>query len=639
MKRAFRDSYNRELALLKERAAEFAQEFPGLADRLGGLLQDNMDPTVAGLLEGSAFLAARVQLKIDEEFRTFTEELLEQVFPDALAPTPSVMLVRASVPAENSGIEDGLTFESGAYMDARFLDADKRVACRFALASPLTLWPIALTSVAYHDSTGPLSALGREIVPGTRAGLVMDLARISPSGQISGSATVSSVSMDVLNVHLTGPLPEAAALYEQIFAGLKRISLRWMDKQGDPAFATLPLDAVEQIGFEPGERLFPHNERLFDGFALLREFFIFPRKFAGFRIKGLAQYIKRMPGSSFQVFFEFRDVNPILAARMEASHLVLHAAPAVNLFEEMSSQVRLDQKHTEFVVTPNSTPVTHYEFHAITEVWAFYRGHQNKVRVYPLYAVARDTIDARQLLYFTARRKPRRMTTTERRFGAVQYRYRGTETFISLYEPPEKEGAHRIQVRGLCSNRHLAEYLPIAQSVGEFHMSDEQTVSLACIAGPTPPRDSLADLDIGAAHRARAGDVYWRLMSYLSLNQQGLDGTDAAAAIREMMSLFADLSDTISEAQIRGLCKVATRPINRMLAMRDGYYTVRGMQVELTFDENEFEGTGVLFLGAVLDRFLSEYAAVNSFTQVVINSLQRGHLKTWSPRSGSGPIL
>ncbi|MBL3567615.1 type VI secretion system baseplate subunit TssF, partial [Rhodovulum sulfidophilum] len=89
MNPALRDTYNRELALLKERTAEFARDYPGLADRLGGLMADNLDPTVAGLLEGSAFLAARVQLKLQDEFRGFTEALLDQVFPDALAPTPS----------------------------------------------------------------------------------------------------------------------------------------------------------------------------------------------------------------------------------------------------------------------------------------------------------------------------------------------------------------------------------------------------------------------------------------------------------------------------------------------------------------------------------------------------------------------
>ena len=642
MKRAFREAYNRELALLKERAAEFAAEYPGLADRLGGLVEENLDPTVAGLLEGSAFLAARVQTKMEEEYQSFTHELLDQVFPDALAPTPSAMMAQARVPFDNSEITKGVHFQAGEYMDARFLDSDKRVSCRFSLAAPLTLWPINLKAVKYHGGAGPIGALGQEIAEGTKSGLVIDLERLGPKGKPEKSLGFNDLDLDVLDLHLIGPMTDAVALYEQLCCDLTRVSLRWLDKQGDAVFAKLPKDCLEQAGFEPGERLFPHNTRLFDGFALLREYFVFPRKFLGFRLHGLKQHLARLTGNKVQVIFEFDTANRGLASRLEAQHVALHTAPAVNLFEELSSQVRINTKHHENVVTPNSTPVTHYEVHAIKDVWAYYVGHQNKVAVHPLYALPPDGQDPRQVLYYTYRRKPRRLTAQERRFGASKYRYKGTETFISLFVPPSEEVVQRLQVNTLCSNRHLPEYLPIAQSTDDFYFCEDQTVTLSCVVGPTPPRASLADLENNAAHRATSGEVYWRLVSYLSLNHFGLesrDGTEAAAALREMLSLFADLSENVGEAQIGGLRKVVTRPVARTVAHADGFHTARGLEVTLTFDEDDFEGSGVILLGAVLDRFLAEYAAINSFTQTVINTHQRGHIHTFPPRSGSGRLL
>ena len=641
MKRAFREAYNRELALLKERAAEFAAEYPGLADRLGGLVEENLDPTVAGLLEGSAFLAARVQTKMQEEYQTFTHELLDQVFPDALAPTPSAMMVQAHVPFDASDVAKGIRFEAGEYLDARFLDADKRVSCRFSLAAPLTLWPLKLQNAKYHGGAGPIGALGQEIADGTKSGLVLDLQRIGPSGKANKQSDFRDLALDALDLHLIGPMGDAAALYEQIFCDRTRISLRWMNKQGDPVFSHLPAQAIEQVGFDPAARLFPHNTRLFDGFALLREFFVFPRKFLGFRLTGLSRILPNVQGNSLQIIIEFDTANRGLASRVETAHLALHTAPAVNLFEEMSSQVRLNAKQHENVVTPNSTPITHYEIHAIKEVWAYFVGHQNKVPVHPLYALPPDG-DTRDALYFTYRRKPRRLTAQERRFGASKYRYKGTETFISLYTPPSEEVVQRLQVNTLCSNRHLPEYLPIAQSKNDFYFCEDQTVTLDCVAGPTPPRASLADLENGAAHRTTSGEVYWRLISYLSLNHFGLDsrdGTEAAAALREMLSLFADLSDNITEAQISGLHKVETRPVARTVAHADGFHTARGLEVSLTFDEDEYEGTGVILIGAVLDRFLAEYAAINAFTQTVLLSHQRGKIHTFPPRAGNGRLL
>ncbi|MEO1065711.1 MAG: type VI secretion system baseplate subunit TssF, partial [Actinomycetota bacterium] len=77
MDREFLALYNQELRYLNDHADEFAKEFPGIAERLGGLTRDSQDPLIAGLLEGAAFLAARVQLKLKHEFHEFTSNYLD----------------------------------------------------------------------------------------------------------------------------------------------------------------------------------------------------------------------------------------------------------------------------------------------------------------------------------------------------------------------------------------------------------------------------------------------------------------------------------------------------------------------------------------------------------------------------------
>ena len=62
----FVDYYNQELLFIRESAAEFAREFPKIAGRLaidGATVNECGDPYVERLLEGFAFMAARVQLK------------------------------------------------------------------------------------------------------------------------------------------------------------------------------------------------------------------------------------------------------------------------------------------------------------------------------------------------------------------------------------------------------------------------------------------------------------------------------------------------------------------------------------------------------------------------------------------------
>ena len=129
----------------------------------------------------------------------------------------------------------------------------------------------------------------------------------------------------------------------------------------------------------------------------------------------------------------------------------------------------------------------------------------------------------------------------------------------------------------------------------------------------------------------------WRLINMLSLNHFGIlkDGTtDSAAALREVLSLFANLSDSATERRIRGIKTVESRPINRRVRQRNGTGVVRGLEISVTCDERAFEGSGLFLLGAILDRFFSEYVSLNTVVQTVMVSSERGVIGRWPVRFG-----
>lgn len=645
MNRAFLEAYNRELALLYEGGKEFAQDFPGVAERLGGLTQDNLDPAVAGLLEGAAFMAARVQLKLDSEFETFTAELLDQLLPNFMAPTPSAILTQAEPNYAEDDLEKGKSFAPGAYLDARYVDRDQRIACRFRLSAPLTLWPLRLTQARFVTGSTGFQAMGLDVGAETQGGLILSFLRPASAAQKDKPGKpVSTLQADALPIYLTGDLGEQITIYEHLFSNTLRATIRYLDARGDPVFLRLPPDFLEPVGFAADEALFPEDSRVFRGFTLLREFFLFPQKFLGFRLKGLRTLWPQIKAAGFDLLIEMNTVRHTLPARISADNFRLYAAPAVNLFEENCAQVKLDTLRHDYLVAADSSPASHYEVHRITEVFAYYTGVKTKIPVHPLYGLPADVMRPREALYFTAKQRPRRLTAQEKRFGQAQG-YTGTETFISIYEPGHLDSADRVkrlQIKVLCSNRHLPQYLPIAQGGADFRLNDDTTLPLRCIAGPTTPRESVADLDRNAPHRATAGPVQWRLISFLSLNFLGLDNRgsrDEAAALRELISLFTDVSSQVTERQVQGLKSVSSRPVTRTIQRAGGYHAARGTEVTLRFDERAFEGSGVFLLGAVLDRFFAEYASVNSFSQVVLTSDQRGVIKTFAPRTGQGPLL
>src|SRR4029077_5906182 len=99
--------YNRELQHVREMGAEFAEEFPKIAGRLGLEQLECADPYVERLLEGCSFLAARAQLKLGAECPRFTQHLLEMVYPDYLAPVPSLALVQFHANMDDGGLAHG----------------------------------------------------------------------------------------------------------------------------------------------------------------------------------------------------------------------------------------------------------------------------------------------------------------------------------------------------------------------------------------------------------------------------------------------------------------------------------------------------------------------------------------------------
>ena len=114
------DYYNAELLHVRETAAEFAKEFPKIAGRLAlEGVAECADPYVERLLEGFAFLAARVQLKIDSEFPAFTQHLLEMVFPGFLAPVPSMAMVRFEPDPAETALAQGPEVPRGSVLRAR----------------------------------------------------------------------------------------------------------------------------------------------------------------------------------------------------------------------------------------------------------------------------------------------------------------------------------------------------------------------------------------------------------------------------------------------------------------------------------------------------------------------------------------
>jgi len=649
MDREFLDLYNRELQLLYEQAGEFAQEYPGIAERLGGLVAERMDPMIGGVLEGAAFLAARVQLKLKHEFPEFTSNLLEQLIPHYLAPTPSVLLARVLPPFADPALREGRRISRGSYLEATYRERDRQIACRYRLCSDVVLWPFDVVAAEYFATAASLQVLGLPVAHNTLAGLRLTLthrvatrieneiseeeSRKKPESWFAGCRTSD------LPIYFLGAEADAIALYEQVIANRVEIYFRYLDDFGDPVVVPAPQDCVRQIGFDDHDALFPNDNRVFRGFDFVREYFTFPRKFIGIRLDRLAEIMPRLKAKTVDLVITFNEVTARLAAAVRPEMFSLYTAPAINLFEKTTDRISIKSNFHEYHVVPDRSRYLDFEPHRILDVFAHFPGEKEKHEVRPLYSASMNG-DGDQSLFYTVRRLPRRRTEQEKRFGAASD-YTGTDMFISLVEPSGIDGigaVAELSVRALCSNRHLPEHLPVGDGGADFRLLDDTALELACVAGPTPPREPVVSQLRTRSETASLGTVTWRLVNMLSTNYLGIVQRGAgreAIALREILSMFGNMFDSATERKIRGVRSVNSRPVIRRVRERTGIGAGRGLEVTVMLDEKAFEGSGAFLLGAVLDRFFSEYAALNHFTETIISTTERGQIMRWPVRMGS----
>ncbi|MEM8633073.1 MAG: type VI secretion system baseplate subunit TssF [Pseudomonadota bacterium] len=617
--------YENELLFMRDMGAEFAEAFPKIASRLGMEGVEVLDPYVERLLQGVAFLSARVQLELELQYPNITSHLLEIVYPHYLSPTPSMMIAAFETDPANAALKDGYVLPRGTSLLSRPMQGET-TACEFRTAADTTLWPIEIAEAEYIDGRGELVAAGVTGTRPARAGLRLRLRR-------QGGEPISELPIDRLTLHLNASAGNAWLLLELLCSQVTGLTGRSADRRAD---WRLPLGDGQVVhrGFDPDEALLPRPRRTFDGYRLLQEYFAMPERFLFVELQGLRPALQRAEGDAVDLYVLLSEGRRDLAPMVVPGAFALNAVPAVNLFPKRCDRVHLSDRDTEHHVVPARTAGLDYEIHTITSVSGISTGATEDVPFRPFYS-ADDFTAAGEAhsAYYTISRKMRQRSEKERLRG-VRTNYLGTEIYLSLVDraqAPYAADLDQLAVEALVSNRDL----PLLLSTGGdnvFHLADGGPVTRITLpVTPTRPTPTLAQ-----------GGTAWRLISHLSLNYLSISDTgqgDGAAALREMIGLYAPLGDKVLEKQLEGITTVTSRPIVRRMSDEVLSTAVRGLEITLHFDDSFFEGSSVYVMGAVLERFFRKYATLNSFTETVLRTRDRGEIIRWRPASGHARII
>ncbi len=616
------DYYNRELQFMREMGSEFAQAYPRIAARLGLEGLECADPYVERLLEGFAFLAARIQLKLDARHPDFTQHLLEMVYPHFLCPVPACAIVELAPDLKEGAQLAGQTIKRGASLRTPLGKGD-RTSCEFRTAHDVPLWPLSVSEAKYLSGSGALTTQGIGTDGRARAAIRLRL-------KTTPGVSLSSLPLDSLTFFLKATPDVTHRLYEQIVADCVGFYVR-STRQGAPVYFR-PAANVRQVGYEDDEALLPVSNRSFQGYRLMQEYFAFGERFMFFALDDLRQAIRGCDGEELEIYIAMSRAQPTLENAVDGSHFRLFCTPAINLFSRSADRIHVNPFDTEQHLVVDRNRPADFEIFGIETMHAVAAGGETIAEVRPFYATDHRTDPLSPALYYTLQRRPRMLSARQQQSGA-RTGYVGTECFVSIVDSTERQLANpvrQIDAQVSCTNRDLPIQIAFGQGRSDFLVEGGAPVeSVRMIAGPSYPRSSPA-----------FGDTAWRLISHLSLNYLSLldQGDSGAQLLRDLLSLYPDPNDSAAARQIEGVRHVAYQPVVRRMPVAGPISFGRGLEISLSLDDGAFEGSGIITLASVLERFFARYVSINSFTQMRLKSAARGEIKAWPVRAGRRQI-
>ncbi len=573
--------YQRELSHLRDLAADFAKAHPAVAPLLSG---PSSDPDVERILEGTAFLSGLVYEKLDDDFPEIVHGLIQLIFPHYLRPIPSSTLIRFT---PKRSLMETVTVKAGTAIGSVESEGTR---CTFTTSYDVDLHPLSLTGGTYES-------LGRE---SGKLTLSLNLAKTLP---------LSAFRAKSLRFHLGGDYAEATRRYWLLFTRLKEIRL--VPGEGGAPMSLRP-SSLRPVGFDEDETLIPFPARSFPGYRVLQEYFILPEKFLFFDITGLDAWRSRGQGGAFSIEFLF-DKLPQEMPPLRGEHFQLFVTPALNLFPYHADPILLDHRKPEYAIRPSGQNRDHYQVFTVNKVTSFVQGSVQE-REYQPFEMFNPQVEATPVY------------SLHHRLSSLGGK---AELYLSVAYPGSGElpKPETLSVEILCTNASLPETL----RAGDVRMPTETSPELADFTSIRPPT--------APVQPPLGKNMLWRLLSHMYLNYLSMATADN---LRSMLKLyiFTETRDRLAvlanTRRVEAITGLSVRAAERFVRGR----VARGQYIKLTLDRQGFAGEGDMFLfGSVLNVFLGNYAAINSFTRLTAEDVLRKERFVWPERLGDRPLL
>lgn len=584
---SFDQYYQDELAYLNEMGEAFADAYPKLAPFLA---QKGHDPDVERLLEGFAFIAANIRQKLDDELPEITHGLHNLLWPNLLRPVPSLSIVQFT-PIENA-LTKSASIDRGVQLDSVPIEG---TVCKFRTSSEVTLNPISVNYI-------------QAIEKNNRTVLEVKFS-------LDAQMTCEQLEIAMLQLFFYGDMQSSFSLYQYMFRYLSEVTVFGEDR--DTQKFKLNKNAIQPAGLDDDEAMLDYENNSFSGYRLLQEYFSLPHKFLFMNVNGLSGLTKFEGATSFSIEFEFNQPFHEFM-RINDDSLLLHCAPIINLFDCDADPLRFDQSRTEYRLRPANSKQEHFEVYRINNVVAYAFGGKERLEYKPFVSFDNlNNVNEKQYNFYTERKKPSVV-------GA------GSDTYLSFISADKKtyeSESLTVSIDLQCTNKNLPENL----TIGDVNVPTGSSPEFATFKNIFPPTASAA----APLHK----DLQWQLISNMSLNFMSLSDINALRTILSTYNFHAAHNRQAARSQelkLEAIEDISIEPVTRL----EKGLPVRGHQIILDLRSGPFGSEGEMFLFAtILSRFFALCASVNSFSELIVNDLDKGEVYQWPKSSGQKHLI
>ena len=603
--------YEKELAFIRQLGAEYAKDHPKVAGRLGISDDTIEDPHVSRLIESFAFLNARIQHKLDDDFPELSDALLTVLFPHYQRPIPSMSIVQFE--ADREKLDSKYTIPRGTLLETEQFQGGN---CKFTSIYDTDLYPITVKSATLMGK--PFSTPGSSNVRGADSVLRLSLSTFNEEIHFS------DIQPDKLRFYLKGQSQYINPLYQMLLNECLDIVIATSEDDLNPV--SIGNNSVLPVGFDIEDGMLPYPNASFIGYRLLTEYFVFPEKFMFIDIAGLDKVIPEDAEDKIDIYIYLKSADVELEHNISEENIALGCTPVINLFPHTADPIKLDHKHSEYEVVADARRPLGYEVYSADQVTSVTSSGEEE-EYSPFYGLNHDQQANDNHLFWFASRKDAKLTLHERD--------EGTNVFLSLVDlhfNPNQPEDRTVLIETTCSNRDLPGKLPFTKDQPKLQCADSAPpcTRIRCITQPTK-----------VVRPPLRNNARWRLISHLSLNYLSLTGRDQATqALKEILRLYDFRESSVTRALIESILDVKTRPISAPLSI-DGHATMcRGIEIEIVLDDTLLSGSSSYLFATVLEHFFSLYCSINSFTRTLIKiKSKEGYLKKCPPRAGEKILL